>query len=111
MAFGLPFEHQEQPVPGLLHRPGSGVGVGVGRLLELARQRYVPPSSLAAVHLALGEKTLALDALDGAYLTRDTRLTFLKDDPRLTGLRQEPRFIALLQRLRMDRFGVGLAPI
>ena len=107
MAFGLPFERQVHPVPGLLHRPGSGVG----RLRKLARQRYVPPSSLAAVHLALGEKTLALDALDRAYLTRDTRLTFLKDDPRLTGLRREPLFVALLQRLRMDRFGVGLAPI
>ena len=109
MAFCLPFEHQVHPVPGLLQRPGSGVGVGW--LLKLARQRYVPPSSLAAALLAVGEKTLALDALDRAYLTRDTRLTFLKDDPRLTGLRQEPRFIALLQRLRMDRFGVGLAPI
>jgi len=53
----------------------------------------------------------ALDALDRAYLTRDTRLTFLKDDPRLAGLREEPRFVALMHTLKLDRFGRGLAPL
>lgn len=81
------------------------------RLLTRAKSRYVPPSSLAAVYAALGEVEPALDALDQAYLTRDTRLTFLKDDPRLAGLRQEPRFIALLHKLKLDGFGPGLAPL
>ena len=82
----------------------------LNRLLSQAQTRYVAPSSLAAVHLALGEVGPALDALDRALLSRDTRLAFLKDDPRLAGLRQEPRFIALMHKLKLDRFGPGLAP-
>jgi TolB-like protein/DNA-binding winged helix-turn-helix (wHTH) protein/tetratricopeptide (TPR) repeat protein len=81
------------------------------RLLAREKTRYVPPSSLAAVHIALGEAGPALDALDRAYLTRDTRLTFLKDDPRLAALREEPRFVALMHTLKLDRFGPGLAPL
>ena len=81
------------------------------RLLTRAKSRYVPPSSLAAVYAALGEVEPALDALDLAFLTRDTRLTFLKDDPRLAGLRNEPRFVALIHKLKLDRFEPGLAPL
>jgi hypothetical protein len=81
------------------------------QLLIRARTGYVPPSSLAAVYAALGETEPALDALDRAFETRDTRLTFLKDDPRLAGLRNEPRFVALIRKLKLDRFGPGLAPL
>ena len=71
----------------------------------------MPPSSLAAVHVALGQVEPALDALDRAFQTRDTRLTFLKDDARLAPLREEPRFVALMRKLKLDRFGPGLAPV
>ena len=81
------------------------------RLLALARSRYVSPSSIAAVHAALGEVGPALDALDQAFLARDTRLIFLKDDPRLASLRKEPRFVALMHKLNLDQFGPGFAPI
>jgi len=83
----------------------------LNELLAREKTRYVPPCSLAAVYAALGEVRPALDALDRAYLTRDTRLTFLKDDPRLAGLREEPRFVALMHTLKLDRFGRGLAPL
>ncbi|MEP7247035.1 MAG: winged helix-turn-helix domain-containing protein [Gammaproteobacteria bacterium] len=79
-------------------------------LLARSKSSYVPPSSLAAVHAALGDVESALDALDRAYLTHDTRLTFLKDDPRLASLRKEPRFVALSHKLKLDRFGPGVAP-
>ena len=82
----------------------------LNQLLALEKTRYVPPTSLAAVYAALGDVGPALDALDRAFLTRDTRLTFLKDDPRLAGLREEPRFVALIHKLKLDRFGPGLAP-
>ena len=82
----------------------------LNQLLALEKTRYVPPTSLAAVYAALGEVEPALDALDRAFLTRDTRLTFLKDDRRLTGLRAEPRFVALVHKLKLDGFGPGLAP-
>ncbi|MBI3367825.1 MAG: hypothetical protein HY021_05090 [Burkholderiales bacterium] len=81
------------------------------QLVVRAKSRYVPPTSIAAVHAALGEVGPALDALDLAYLTRDTRLAFLKDDPRLASLRKEPRFVALMRKLKLDGFGPGLAPL
>ncbi len=71
----------------------------------------MPPSSLAAVYVALGEVERALDALDQAFLTHDTWLTFLEDDPRLARLRQVPRFVALMRKLKLGRFGPGLAPL
>jgi DNA-binding winged helix-turn-helix (wHTH) protein/TolB-like protein/tetratricopeptide (TPR) repeat protein len=82
----------------------------LNQLLSHAQTHYVAPSSLAAVHLALGEVGPALDALDRAFLSRDTRLAFLKDDPRFAGLRNEPRFIALMQKLELVRYGPGLSP-
>ena len=83
----------------------------LNQLLNLAKTRYVSPSSIAAVYAALGEVDPALDALDQAFVARDTRLIFLKDDPRLMSLRQEPRFVALMHKLKLDQFGPGLAPI
>jgi hypothetical protein len=80
------------------------------QLLRLAKTRYVLPTWLATVYAALGEVEPALDALDQAFLTRDTRLTLLKDDPRLAGLHKDPRFIALIHKLKLDDFGPGLAP-
>jgi len=71
----------------------------------------VSPSSIATVHAALGDVEPALDALDQAFLARDTRLVFLKDDPRLASLRTAPRFVALMHKLKLDQFGPGLAPI
>jgi len=81
------------------------------QLLALEKTRYVPPTSLASVYAALGEVEPALDALERAFLTHDTRLTFLKDDPRLVGLRGEPRFAALIHKMKLDKFGPGLAPL
>jgi Flp pilus assembly protein TadD len=80
----------------------------LNRLLSLAKTRYVPPCSVAAVHAALGEVVPALDALDRAFLARDIRLIYLKDSPHWAGLRKEPRFVALMQRLKFDRYGPGL---
>jgi len=80
------------------------------QLLERARTAFVPPVSLAVLHAALGESALALDALERAYVLRDPQLVALKDDSRWSGLRQEPRFVALLKKLKLDRYGPGLAP-
>jgi len=104
-------------------RPSALLGVHLARsgelveareildqLLRRAQTRYVAPTSIASVQVALGEVEPALDALDRAFLARDTRLTFLKDDPRLAGLRQHPRFIARMRKLKLDRYGPGLSP-
>lgn len=76
-------------------------------LVELGRTRYVPPTTVAALHAALGNIEPALDALDRAHAVRDTRLVYLKDDGRWAALRQQARFKALLQRLKLDALPPG----
>jgi len=73
----------------------------------MGKERYVPPTSLAALHAALGETGPALDALERAYAVRDTRLVYMTDDGRWAVLRSEPRYAALLRRMRLDQFGPG----
>jgi eukaryotic-like serine/threonine-protein kinase len=68
-----------------------------------AARAYVPPSNLALVHLALGEREEALDQLEAAVETRDMLLTFLAVEPRWADLAGHPRFTALLGKLGLRR--------
>lgn len=81
------------------------------RVRARARTRFVPPTSLAALHAALGEADVALTELERAYSVRDTRLIYLKDDPHWRDLRTRPRFIALMKKMGLDNFGRGLSPV
>jgi TolB-like protein/Tfp pilus assembly protein PilF len=63
------------------------------------RTAYVPPTSLAAVHDALGDRGAALDELERAYREHDIRIGFIGVDARWNDLRAEPRFQALSRRL------------
>ena len=80
------------------------------QMQALSKARYVPPTSLAALHAALGEVAPALALLDRALAVHDTRLIVFKDDPRWASLRTEPGFVALLKTLKLDRYGPGLSP-
>lgn len=77
------------------------------RLLALSRQRYIPPTSIAAVYAGLGDKTQALDWLERGYDQRDLRLSFLNVDGRWGSLREEPRFQSLLKILKLDAVLAG----
>ena len=76
-------------------------------ILEELRARaahtYVPPSNLALVHLALGEREEALNQLEAAMEARDMLLTFLGVEPRWAELAGHPRFAALLGKLGLRR--------
>ncbi|MEE9475832.1 MAG: tetratricopeptide repeat protein, partial [Roseateles sp.] len=80
-------------------------------LLARSKTQFVPPTHIAIVHAALGETTAAMDALERAYVVRDTRLTQLKDDECWLPLRKEPRFMALRSKLGLDAFGPGLTSV
>lgn len=60
---------------------------------------YVPGTSLAAVHAALGDTDAALAELERAFAQHDIRIGFLQVDARWNGLRAQPRFQALSRRL------------
>ena len=61
------------------------------------REQYVPATSMAAIHLALGDAGTALDLLERAYRERDVRMTFLAVDTRWKSLQAHPRFQALVR--------------
>ena len=82
-----------------------------GELQHEAGLRYVPPTSLAMVLVALGEREAALDAREQAWRWRDVRLVYLKDDPSWRDLRDAPRYRALLKTLRLDGLPPGLTPV
>jgi DNA-binding winged helix-turn-helix (wHTH) protein/TolB-like protein/Tfp pilus assembly protein PilF len=63
---------------------------------------YVPATSLAAVHNALGDTEAALDLLERAYREHDIRMAFLKVDARWNNLRSQPRFRALARRMGLE---------
>ena len=77
-------------------------------LEQRTSQRFVPPTSLAAVLAGLGERDTALAQLESAIAVHDTRLVYLKDDWRWESLRSEARFLALLAHLKLDGYGPGL---
>ncbi len=86
---------------------GALVAVGRGRearalldeLLDRAHREYVPPFDLAILHCALGERELALGALEKAYDQRNALLWYRLHIPNLDPLRDEPRWQALSAKL------------
>lgn len=80
------------------------------RLQAQAAQRYVPPTSIAAVQAALGEHDAALDSLERAFDCNDGRLLHLNDDPRWTALRDQARFRRLVERMNLAGLPPGLSP-
>lgn len=63
------------------------------------QRSYVPAEYLGLVHLGLGERRLALDALECAFENRSGSMAFLRIDPLFDPLRGDPRFEELLNRV------------
>jgi len=71
----------------------------LAELDEQSKLRFVSPSSVAAVYVALGNKEQAFAWLDKSEKVRDGILVRLKVDSRFDGLRSEPRFAELVRHI------------
>lgn len=71
----------------------------LAELQTMANMRYVPSNSLALIHLALGNRDLALDCLERGVNRRELPICNLNVHPIYAPLRSEPRFQALLARI------------
>jgi TolB-like protein/Tfp pilus assembly protein PilF len=70
-------------------------------MLAWPQDRYVAPSEIVKVYLALGDKVQALAWLEKAYATRSF-LNTLKVNAEFDLLREEPRFQDILKKLRLE---------
>jgi hypothetical protein len=70
------------------------------RLAEASRTRHVSAYHVAAIHVALGDTTAALDWLERAFAERSPWIGYLAVDPRLTPLRSHPRFQSLVRKVQ-----------
>jgi len=71
-------------------------------LKSLSGQRYIPPSNVAVLYFALGEKDEAFIWLEKAYQDHDVRLSRMKVDPEWDSMRSDPRFVAILKRIGLQ---------
>ena len=74
----------------------------VREIEEESRRKFVPPSILAGVWMALGEKDKAFPLLLQACEVRDGGIIGLKVDPFYDGLRSDPRFAQVLKCMNLE---------
>jgi len=78
----------------------------LAQLSEEAKSRYVRPTSLADIYMALGDKERAIDELERAYREHvASGVGWIKVDPMLDDLRGNPRFEALVQKVFAPKNG------
>ena len=75
----------------------------LARLKSLSVKRYVAPSYMAIVYIALGDKDQAFAALEQSYQLRSEHVLYLKVEPLVDPLRSDPRFASLLQRVGLPQ--------
>ncbi len=68
-------------------------------LKQLSKRNFVPPYSIAVIHLGLGEKDQTFEWLEMAFKERSPSLARLKVDPMLASLRPDPKFQDLVRRV------------
>ncbi len=71
------------------------------RLLDRAKTRYVPPTSAGLIYAGLGDKPLAMAALEQGHAVRDVRMTLVWNDGRWGLVSKEPRFLALKRQMKL----------
>jgi TolB-like protein/DNA-binding winged helix-turn-helix (wHTH) protein/Flp pilus assembly protein TadD len=72
-------------------------------LTAIGQKRYVPPSYVAIVYLALGDKNKAFEYLNKSYQDRSEQLLYLAVEPVVDSLRSDARFDALLKQVGLKR--------
>ena len=75
----------------------------LSKLRALCETRYIPCTTFALVHAALGEHDAALDWLERAADRHDLPLALIGVHPAYDDLRQDPRFAALLERMHLRK--------
>jgi TolB-like protein/DNA-binding winged helix-turn-helix (wHTH) protein/Tfp pilus assembly protein PilF len=68
-----------------------------------SHNQYVPPSYLALISIAMGDKDKAFIYLEKSYQDRSEQMLYLAVEPLVDPLRGDPRFDSLLKRVGLKR--------
>ncbi|MDD4858143.1 MAG: protein kinase, partial [Candidatus Krumholzibacteria bacterium] len=71
----------------------------LGRLNDMAKERFVPSRYRALIHMCLGERNQAFEYLNEAIEERDGWMIYAKTLPLYDSLRSDPRFALLLNKV------------
>jgi eukaryotic-like serine/threonine-protein kinase len=74
----------------------------LAELLDMSRDRYVPPHALALAYHALGDDQAALFWTEHAFEEGSNSIAYLAVEPGLENLRGQPRFRSLLMRAGLE---------
>jgi serine/threonine-protein kinase len=74
----------------------------LGRLIELADEKYVSPFRVALIYMGLGEIDRAFEWLEKAYEERDHWIETLKVNPALDTIRADDRYNSLLEKTGLN---------
>jgi eukaryotic-like serine/threonine-protein kinase len=72
-------------------------------LTKRSKRRYISPTVIAFIYVALGEKDEAFRLLDKAFAERDFLLVLLNAEPLFDGLRSDARFADLVRRVGLPQ--------
>jgi serine/threonine-protein kinase len=72
-------------------------------LIKRSKRRYISPTVIAFIYVALGEKDEAFRSLEKAFEGRDFILVLLNNDPMFDGLRSDARFADLVRRVGLPQ--------
>jgi hypothetical protein len=64
---------------------------------------YIPPSGIASIYFAAGERERGFGWLERAYNERDDSLEGIRIDPILAPFRSDPRYADLLRRIGLQQ--------
>jgi serine/threonine-protein kinase len=73
------------------------------QILHQLEQHPNAEGAIALVHIGLGDKNLAFDWLEKAYLASSSMMILIKVDPYYDSLRSDPQFTELLKKMRFEK--------
>ncbi len=82
----------------------------LAELQVLAKQRYVAPLELAAIHFALGEREEGFRMVNAAVEDRSVNLQYNVTDPVFDSVRRDPRLIAVRNKLGLPEAAWAVVP-
>jgi tetratricopeptide (TPR) repeat protein len=72
------------------------------RIIEQSKRLYIPPSFLASLYFAIGDKDKGFEFLNKAYEQQDCWIVTIKLGPVYETVRSDPRYVAMLKKMNME---------